>query len=56
MTDPIAERLIGRFFRYLSVTSQSDAAATGLPSTPGQRRLAECWRGNSPSSAPPTSI
>ena len=45
MTDPIAERLIGRFFRYLSVTSQSDAAATGLPSTPGQRRLAEMLAG-----------
>ena len=41
MTDPIAEPLIERFFRYLSVTSQSDAATTTLPSTPGQLRLAE---------------
>nr|WP_245215527.1 peptidase T [Pararoseomonas baculiformis] len=33
--------MIERFFRYLAVTSQSDARATTLPSTPGQRRLAE---------------
>ena len=31
-----AERLIDRFFRYLAVTSQSDARATAVPSTPGQ--------------------
>jgi len=31
-----AERLIARFFRYLAVTSQSDAKATTVPSTPGQ--------------------
>jgi tripeptide aminopeptidase len=31
-----AERLIARFFRYLAVTSQSDARATTVPSTPGQ--------------------
>ena len=41
MTDPIAEPLIARFFRYVAVTSQSDADATALPSTPGQLRLAE---------------
>lgn len=35
MADPVTEPLIARFFRYLSVTSQSDAAATTLPSTPG---------------------
>ena len=45
MTDPIAEPLIARFFRYLSVTSQSDAAVTTLPSTPGQLRLAEMLEG-----------
>ncbi len=45
MTDPIAEPLIARFFRYLSVTSQSDASATALPSTPGQLRLAEMLKG-----------
>ncbi len=45
MTDPIAEPLIARFFRYLSVTSQSDASATTLPSTPGQLRLAEMLKG-----------
>ena len=32
----LAERLIARFFRYLAVTSQSDAAATVVPSTAGQ--------------------
>ncbi len=32
----IANRLIDRFFRYLAVTSQSDAKATTVPSTPGQ--------------------
>jgi tripeptide aminopeptidase len=32
----LAERLIARFFRYLSVTSQSDASAATVPSTPGQ--------------------
>ncbi|HWL79589.1 MAG TPA: peptidase T [Roseomonas sp.] len=41
MTDPVAEKLIGRFFRYLAIPSQSDARATSLPSTPGQRHLAE---------------
>ena len=29
-------RLVARFFRYLAVTSQSDARATTVPSTPGQ--------------------
>ena len=32
--------MIPRFFRYLAVTSQSDAAARQLPSTPGQQQLA----------------
>ena len=32
----LADRLIARFFRYLAVTSQSDASATTIPSTPGQ--------------------
>lgn len=41
MATAIAEDLIQRFFRYLAVESQSDAAATTVPSTPGQRRLAE---------------
>lgn len=38
---PIRQQLIDRFFRYLSVASQSDVRATTLPSTPGQQRLAE---------------
>lgn len=38
---PIRQQLLERFFRYLSVTSQSDATAAALPSTPGQQRLAE---------------
>lgn len=32
----IADRLIARFFRYLAVSSQSDASAGVVPSTPGQ--------------------
>lgn len=41
MTSPIAEQLTERFFRYLAVTSQSNAAATALPSTPGQHEMAQ---------------
>ena len=36
----LANRLIERFFRYLSVTSQSDAAATVVPSSAGQWDMA----------------
>ena len=32
----LADRLVERLFRYLAVTSQSSAAATAVPSTPGQ--------------------
>ncbi|MBN8892258.1 MAG: peptidase T [Rhodospirillales bacterium] len=32
----LADQLVARFFRYLAVTSQSDAKATTVPSTPGQ--------------------
>ncbi len=35
------EKLTERFFRYAAVTSQSDGGAGVVPSTPGQRRLAE---------------
>ena len=41
MTFAIERQLVERFFRYLSVSSQSDAAAATLPSTPGQRELAD---------------
>lgn len=41
----IRQQLIERFFRYLSVASQSDAKAVTLPSTPGQQRLAELLAG-----------
>lgn len=34
--DRLEDRLVARFFRYLAVSSQSDADATILPSTPGQ--------------------
>ena len=34
-------RLLERFLRYTAVTSQSDASQTVVPSTEGQRRLAE---------------
>ncbi|WKV51442.1 peptidase T [Dickeya fangzhongdai] len=35
-----ARQLTDRFYRYLAVTSQSDAAAATLPSTPGQMTMA----------------
>ncbi|HWX49329.1 MAG TPA: peptidase T [Roseomonas sp.] len=41
MIDPLTQKLIDRFFRYLAVSSQSDVRASSLPSTPGQRHLAE---------------
>ena len=41
MNNPIAEQLTERFFRYLAVTSQSDAAATTLPTTAGQHDMAQ---------------
>ena len=34
-------RLLERFLRYVAVTSQSDASQTVVPSTEGQRSLAE---------------
>ncbi|WP_353182612.1 peptidase T [Bosea sp. (in: a-proteobacteria)] len=37
----LRDELLERFFRYVAVESQSDAAAKTLPSTPGQQRLAE---------------
>ncbi|WP_159995445.1 peptidase T [Roseomonas sp. 18066] len=40
MATALEEELIGRFTRYLAVTSQSDARAKVVPSTPGQRQLA----------------
>ncbi|MBO9101913.1 MULTISPECIES: peptidase T [unclassified Rhizobium] len=36
----IRDELISRFFRYVAVESQSYAASTRLPSTPGQHELA----------------
>lgn len=36
----IRQQLTDRFFRYLSIASQSDAKAVTLPSTPGQQQLA----------------
>lgn len=38
---PLREKLLERFFRYLAIESQSDAAAATLPSTPGQQVLAD---------------
>lgn len=40
MSTQIAKQLTERFYRYLSVASQSDASATTLPSTPGQHDMA----------------
>lgn len=41
MTDNLASQLTQRFYRYLAVTSQSDASATVLPSTPEQHQMAQ---------------
>ncbi|WP_038904705.1 peptidase T [Dickeya zeae] len=40
MSDNLTRQLTDRFYRYLAVTSQSNAAATTLPSTPGQMAMA----------------
>lgn len=40
-TASLGQALATRFLRYSAVTSQSDAAATTVPSTPGQRELAQ---------------
>ncbi|KNC09265.1 peptidase T [Klebsiella sp. RIT-PI-d] len=40
MSSPLASQLTQRFFRYLAISSQSDAAATTLPTTPGQHEMA----------------
>ncbi|MFC0180090.1 peptidase T [Thorsellia kenyensis] len=42
MTTPIQQKLKSRFFNYLSITSQSDASATQVPSTKGQWDMAHC--------------
>ncbi len=41
----LRDELLERFFRYVAVESQSDGAATTLPSTPGQQELAELLAG-----------
>ncbi|MDX5627258.1 MULTISPECIES: peptidase T [unclassified Brenneria] len=41
MTHNLASQLSKRFYRYLAVTSQSDAASSTLPSTPGQHDMAK---------------
>ncbi|MQB45986.1 peptidase T [Rhizobium sp. ICMP 5592] len=45
----VRDELVGRFFRYVAIESQSNAASTHLPSSPGQlelaRLLAEEMRG-----------
>ena len=40
MPSPLGSQLTQRFFRYLAITSQSDASATTLPTTPGQHDMA----------------
>ena len=40
MSSPLASQLTQRFFRYLAISSQSDARATTLPTTPGQHAMA----------------
>lgn len=37
----LSQKLTERFFRYLAISSQSNAAVTQLPSSEGQRQLAE---------------
>ncbi|MCF0254528.1 MAG: peptidase T [Duodenibacillus sp.] len=39
------EELVERFLRYVAVASESDAAAKAVPSSPGQRELAELLAG-----------
>ncbi|QJC22726.1 peptidase T [Arcanobacterium buesumense] len=39
-TQPITDELVRRFFRYAAISSQSDASATRVPTSPGQLRLA----------------
>lgn len=41
MTDLLARQLTQRFYRYLTVSSQSDAASKTLPSTTGQYEMAQ---------------
>lgn len=41
----LRDELLDRFFRYVAIETQSDAAATTLPSTPGQQVLAELLAG-----------
>lgn len=41
MSSPLASQLTQRFFRYLAISSQSDASASALPSTPGQFAMAQ---------------
>ncbi|WP_035342690.1 MULTISPECIES: peptidase T [unclassified Dickeya] len=41
MSHNLERQLTDRFSRYLAVTSQSDASATTLPSTPGQQAMAQ---------------
>ncbi|MDZ7278384.1 peptidase T [Pantoea eucrina] len=41
MTDPLARQLTQRFYRYLAVSSQSDAKSSTLPSTPSQHAMAQ---------------
>lgn len=40
MSASLRSQLTQRFFRYLAITSQSDAAASTLPTTPGQHEMA----------------
>ena len=40
MSATLASQLTHRFFRYLAITSQSDASATTLPTTAGQHEMA----------------
>jgi len=41
----IRNELVGRFFRYVAMESQSNAASTHLPSSPGQLELARLLAG-----------
>lgn len=41
MSSQLPSQLTQRFFRYLAITSQSQAGAATLPSTPGQHEMAQ---------------
>lgn len=44
MNESLARQLTQRFYRYLAVSSQSNAASKVLPSTLNNIKWHNCWR------------